>query len=150
MLSNHDIRIGNWVMPDFSETYVKIIDKEGNNYLINPKITENVNQYGKTVNETIDRLPALNLDCILITAEILKHFGFSQVESPDKICWYFSKNVIPFNFSALFYVTEISSNYGIGYVYKKVDSKYEIVCDEIRSFHQLQNCFYKESGIELF
>ncbi|HMC85661.1 MAG TPA: hypothetical protein VKI61_09045 [Chitinophagaceae bacterium] len=150
MLSNHDIRIGNWVMPDFSETYIKIIDKEGDNYLIDPQITEVVNQYGKIVNKTIDRLPAFNLEGILITAEILKHFGFAQVESPDTICWYFSKNVIPLNFSTLFYVTEISSNYGIGYVYKKMGSKYEIVCDEIRSFHQIQNCFYKESGIELF
>ena len=150
MLSSHDIRIGNWVMADFGENYVKIIDKEGDYYLIDPKITEKFNQYGKIVNETIDRLPALNLDGILISAEILKHFGFAKVESPDQVCWYFSKKLVPLNFSALFYVTEISTNYGIGFVYKKIDSKFVMVCDEIRSFHQLQNCYYRESGIELF
>ena len=146
-----DVRIGNWVKPSFEDIHVKIIGKEGDDYLLDKTLKMRTTNANDIIEDKgIDRLTAVNLEGISITEDILKYFGFLKQENEDPIYWYYAKKVIPHGFKSLFYVTEKISQYKMGGIYKMENLKLERACDDIRFFHQLQNCFYMESGIELF
>jgi hypothetical protein len=146
MLTEQEIRIGNWVKPDFSDTMVKLTLKDGDAYIIYPEIIQNVIKEEPLV-ESISKLPTSNLEGIQITPAVLEHFGFLEHEFSDETYWYHAKKVVPHGVIGLFYVTEKSSNYETGYVFK---TRGEKICESIKYFHQLQNCFFDESGVEQF